>query len=269
MKPGDVLADYVINEVVAHDGPARLYAAIPPSRLGLQADRVAVKVLPGGDESSFRRFTRELKLYARVRHDALANVYDAGQHDIMFFYTTEWCGGGALESGGVDSREVAPQAIAQAARAAHALHEAGIVHRDIRPGTILRRGDGSAVLSDLGTAHVGNATITSMAPMASLGYVDPHLLLGEPAGRSTDIYSLGATLHRVMTGRYLYPSLEGNDPLLALRHLLSQPPRIERERLSAPLVDLIAASTHRRLEARPPTAELFAELLADTGGEHS
>lgn len=269
MKPGDLLADYEIVEIVAVDGTARAYRARPPERLGLSGDSVTVKVLPGGDEQAFRRFSRELKLYARVTHAGLLHVYDAGQHEDLFFYTTEWCDGGALHEAPTADRGVRLAALARTARAVHELHEAGIVHRDIRPANILLRADGSAVLADLGVAHAATATMTSMAPMASVGYVDPRLLLGEPASRATDVYALGATMHQVLTGRHLYPRIDGADMLMAIRSVLSDQPRIAREDLSPEETDLIAASIDRRIEARPPTAELFAHLVEEILGEVS
>lgn len=261
MKPGDALADYVITDMVTSDGGMRVYGARPPERLGLNTDRVAVKVLPGGDEQSFRRFTRVLKMYARVSDPGLLTLFDAGQHEALFFYTTEWCDAGSLDTAGDTERNVRLGAVATAARAVHALHEAGIVHRDIRPATILLRSEGTAVLADLGAAHVGSATVTSMAPMASLGFVDPHLLLGEAASRATDVYSLGATMHRVLTGHHLHPHLDRGDVLFALRTVLSQPPTIRRDHLSAEEADLVAACVDPRVQARPPTAEAFVDLV--------
>jgi len=263
MKPGDALADYTITDLLAGDGTTRVYGARPPERLGLAAQRVAVKVRPGGDDQAFRRFSRELKMYARVADPGLLTVYDAGQHDTVFFYTTEWCEGGSLDTAASLPRAVRLRALARAARAVHALHEAGIVHRDIRPATILLRSDQTAVLADLGAAHVGTATMTSMAPMASVGFVDPQLLMGEAATRSTDVFSLGATLHRVLTGQHLHPHLDGGDVLLALRTVLSQSARIDRAALSADEADVVAACVDRRAEARPPTAEAFAHLVDD------
>lgn len=266
MQPGDELADYLITTAVPGAGPAEVYLARPPTRLGLEVECVAVKVIPGGDEQAFRRFTRELKLYARVQDPGLLNVYDAGQHHHQFFTTTEWCAAGSLEAAEEMTRGDRLTSLARAARAVHALHEAGIVHRDIRPATIVRRADGSAVLADLGTAHVGTATMTSMAPTAAIGYTDPLLLLGDPPSRATDIYALGATLHRVLTGRHLHPQLEGGDLLLGLRTVLNRAPRIERSSLTTDEADLVAACVDRQVEARPPTAEAFAVLVEELIG---
>ena len=188
-------------------------------------------------------------------------------HNDTFFYSMEWCSGGSLADATRLERGAERGAVADAARAAHALHEAGIAHRDIRPSNILLRADGSAVLSDLGLAQIGAGSVTSMAPMASIGFMDPGLLLGETAGRATDIYALGATLHWVLTGCHLFPGLDPTDPMLAVRTVLRHPAHVQRELLSTREADLITACIDQTIAARPSTAEAFATLVDAIQGE--
>ena len=169
---GTRVADYEIVHELSAGGHGRFYLAVPPARLGLDTDRVVVKLVAGGDDTAFRRFTRELRLYARVDSPSLVRLFDAGQHEDFFFYSMEWCTGGSLaDAGDRLSRDDKKRALSQAALAAHALHEAGIAHRDIRPGNILLRADGDAVLSDLGLAQLGTGSVTSMAPVSSIGFL--------------------------------------------------------------------------------------------------
>jgi len=88
------VADYEILRPLATGGHGTFFLAVPPSRLGLATDRVVVKVVEGGDETAFRRFTRELRLFARVSHPNLVKLFDAGQHENSFFYSMEWCEAG-------------------------------------------------------------------------------------------------------------------------------------------------------------------------------
>lgn len=264
---GTRVADYDIVQPLTAGGHGRFYLAVPPPRLGLSTDRVVVKVVSGGDDTAFRRFTRELRLFARVAHPNLMTLFDAGQHEDTFFYSMEWCSGASLTDAAGLSRAARRRAVAEAALAAHALHEAGIAHRDIRPSNVLLRADGSAVLADLGLAQLGTGSVTSMAPTASIGFTDPALLLGESAGRATDIYALGATLHWVLTGTHLFPKLDPSDAMLAVRTVLRHPAHIQRELLSADEIDVIAACVDRNVAARPPTAEVFAALVDAIEGE--
>jgi serine/threonine protein kinase len=159
------------------------------------------------------------------------------------------------------SRAAKLRAIADAARAVHDLHESGIAHRDLRPGNILLRGDGSACLGDLGLAQLGSGSVTSMAPMASIGFVDPRLITGDNASRASDIYSLGAILHWALTGKHIHPGVEGVDPMMAVRSVLRQPPHVERDLLSADEADLVLACTAAQPDQRPATALEVATLI--------
>ena len=142
------------------------------------------------------------------------------------------------------------------------MHSAGLAHRAIKPANILL-GDGTAKLSDLGLAHVmqPGVTLTGLGPVASIEYIDPDLLQGFPATQATDVWSLGVTLHRVLTGQSIYGvDLPTDDDLLALRKALVTEPRIAPG-LPAPLAELIRVCTGPP-EARP-TAEEFARQLED------
>jgi len=190
------LADYRLLQQLGDGGV--LFLATPPERLGLDVDRVVVKVVPGGDDAAYRRFIRELKLFSRVGSPHLVTMYDAGQHEDWFFSSMEQCALGSLHDTVTTLTDVDKlEAVRSAALAAHDLHEAGIAHRDIRPSKVLHRADGSWCLSDLDHAFLGSGSITSMAPVAAIGFLDPGTLLGESAGRATDIYSL----ERCCTGR--------------------------------------------------------------------
>lgn len=263
-----ILGDYAILRPFSEGGHGRFYLATPPPRLGLPGP-VVIKVVSSGHESGFRRFTRELKLFSRIHSTHLVTLYDAGQHDEHFFYSMEWCTGGTLAQPTESMTRLDKlHAVADAARAAHDLHEAGIAHRDLRPGNVLLRGDGSACLGDLGLAQFGSGSVTSMAPMASIGFVDPKLITGESASRASDIYSLGAILHWVLTGKHIHPGIEGADPMMAVRSVLRQPPHIDRDLLSDEEADLILACTSANAEQRPATA-LEVAILIDVLSDHS
>lgn len=255
------LGDYVVVRPFREGGHGRFFLATPPARLGL-TDDVVVKVVPGSSEAGFRRFTRELKLFSRVESPHLVTLYDAGQHEDHFFYSMEWCTGGTLEAPTEPlDKAAALRAVADAARAVHALHEAGIAHRDVRPGNILLRSNGSACLGDLGLAQLGSGSVTSMAPMASIGFVDPKLIMGDSASRASDIYSLGAVLHWALTGQTVHAGLDDTDPMMAIRSVLRHPAHVQRDHLTSNEADLITACIADNIEARPATALELVTLI--------
>ncbi len=265
------VADYAITGSVADGAHGSFFLAAPPARLGDVGAQVVLKLVAGGDETAFRRFTRELRLFNRVQHPGLVRLFDAGQHEDWFFYSMEWCAGGTLDAPTAALDDVAKfQAVAQAAMATHALHEQGIANRDIRPGNVLLRTDHAtdvdACLADLGLAQLGGGSVTSMAPLASIGFIDPSLLLGENAGRATDIYSLGALLHWTLTGQHLHPVETGGDAMLAVRAILRSAPNVRRDLLVGAVADVIGACVDRDVARRPATAAEVAVLVEDLAG---
>ncbi len=153
-------------------------------------------------------------------------------------------------------------ALEHAARAAHALHEGGLAHGDITPANVLLSGDGGGRLLDLGLARVlsPGATLTGMGRASSVEYLDPELLAGAPPSRRTEVFALGATVHRALAGVGLYGELPDTQPLLAIRRVMSSKPQVSAV-LSAAEAELVADCTADDYR-RPPTALAVAERLA-------
>jgi serine/threonine protein kinase len=256
------IADYELGKSLGSGSHGQFFLARKPPRLPVNAEYVAVKVFAGTSTAlTFRRATRELQAFAAVTSPYIVSLYDAGRHDGVIYYSMEYLSGGSLAS---PASEVplsdAVRAVRDAALGVAAMHSAGLAHRAIKPGNILL-GDGIAKLSDLGLAHVmqPGVTLTGMGSVESIEYIDPDLLQGSPATRATDVWSLGVTLHRVLTGQSIYGAdLPTDDSLLALRKALVAEPRIAPG-LPAAAADLIRASVGPA-EARP-TAEEFARQL--------
>jgi serine/threonine protein kinase len=257
------IADYEFERSLGDGNHGEFFLARRPERLPVEAEHVAVKVLSGPTtEDVFRRATRELTAFAAVRSPYLVSLYDAGQQGGVFYYSMEYLPGGSLAKPTLPlSRYDVLTAVAQASRAAHALHEAGIVHRDIKPGNVLLH-PGGAKLSDLGLSQVlaPGMTLTGMGPMGSVEFNDPTLLHGDPPSRATDIWSLAVTLHRALTGHGLYGELPENDPVLVLRKVLSTPPTVSDE-LDDASAELIRSAISADPAARPATALEFAERV--------
>ncbi len=260
----DRIADYAFVRSLGEGNYGEFFLARPPARLKSASDYVAVKVLSGNaTDDAFRRATRELRLFASVSSPYLVKLFDAGQQDTSFYYSMEYFPLGSLAAPArpLSRREVLT-AVAHAARAAHALHEAGIVHRDIKPANILLD-EGGAKLSDLGLAQfvTPGLTITGMGSITSVEFMDPNILRGDRASRSTDIWSLGVTLHRALAGAGLYGELPDRDPLLALRKVLNGTPTVDPS-LAPAEAELVAACLAPDPADRPATAEIVADRIA-------
>ena len=257
------IADYTFVRALGAGNHGQFYLARPPSRLPVDAEYVAVKVMDTTTSEAFRRATRELRAFAAVRSAYLVRLFDAGQQAGTFYYAMEYLPLGSLMTPARPlSREEKLRAVTQAALAAHDLHEAGMVHRDIKPANVLVTEDG-ARLSDLGLAQVmaPGQTITGMGAIGSVEFIDPAILRGRRPSRATDVYSLGVTLHHALTGVGIYGPLPQGDPLLALRRVLATEPRLDAS-LSPEEAAIVARCLDPDPDKRPLTA---AEAAADIG----
>lgn len=264
------IADYELVRSIGRGNYGEFFVARPPARLGLDVDLVAVKVVSGmPSEDAFRRATRELRAFALVRSPYLVTLFDAGQDGNSFFYSMEYFPLGSVgEPTQPLSRADQLQAVSHAARAAHQLHEAGVVHRSIKPANILLHENG-AKLSDLGLAEVMSPgqTATSIGGITAIEYLDPAILLGERAARSTDIWSLGASLHRVLTGQNLWGDVPTDDPLVAIRKVLAASPTISPD-LGGPervVVERCLAPLDERYGTAAEVADALDQLYPSAG----
>ena len=257
------IADYRFVRFLGAGNHGVFYLAYRPERLQVDAEFVAVKVLSGSNsQDTFRRATRELAAFAAVRSPYLVTLYDAGQQGDDLYYSMEYLPAGSLADaiGSLPPGQVLA-AVADAARAADALHEAGIAHNDIKPGNVMLH-DGHAKLSDLGLSQLltPGLTITGIGSTGSVEFLDPAVIRGEMPGRATDIFALGATLHRALTGVGLYGELPTNNTMLAMRRVLSHEPEISSS-LPADVRAVIAAAIDQNPAARPATARELAERI--------
>jgi serine/threonine protein kinase/Tfp pilus assembly protein PilF len=167
---------------------------------------VALKLLlPRGldPEAETRTILQEARLIARVRHPNIVPVYGVDQHDGRVGFWSEFVRGKTLSmllqsQGPFGSREAAHIGI-ELCKAVSAVHSAGLLHRDIKAGNVMREEGGRILLMDFGLTHeTGQATQAAGTP----AYMAPELLLGEPASVSSDVYALGVLLFHLVTAKY-------------------------------------------------------------------
>lgn len=259
----DRIADYVFVRPLNQGNYGDFYQAATPSRLGVAAEFVTVKVLAASTSGeAFKRATKELRAFSKVHSPFLVTLYDAGQEGDRFYYSMEYLPLGTLAAPAraLERGEILA-ALADASRAAHALHEAGLAHRDIEPANILLH-EGGAKLSDLGLAQLlqPGLTVTSVGPIGAVEYMDPSILHGSRASRASDIWSLGVTLHRALTGTGVFGELPPNDPLLAVSRVLNTRPVISGT-LSPAEVAVLESCLAPDPADRYPTADALAYSL--------
>jgi serine/threonine protein kinase len=261
------IADYSFIRTLGTGNNGVFYLARRPERLPVNDDLVAVKVLSGtSSQDTFRRATRELAAFAAVSSPYLVTLYDAGQAGSEMYYSLEYVAGGSLaHPAEPPPRGTVLGAVAHAARAAHALHEAGIAHNDIKPGNVLLD-SGGGKLADLGLSRLlrPGLTITGLGSSASVEFLDPALIRGASPSRASDIFALGATLHRTLTGTGLYGDLPRDNTMVAMRRVLSRDAEISAS-LDAATRAVIGAAISTDQAERPATAEEFATRVEALG----
>ncbi len=260
----DSIADYQLIRLLGSGNYGDFYLASTPARLPVEDDLVVVKVATGlASDVAFRRATREWRHFAMARSPKLVTIFDVGRQGDRFYYAMEYLRLGSLSKPARPlSREETLRAVADAADAAHTLHENGIAHRDIKPATVLLH-DFGAKLSDLGLSQLLSPGLV-MTGLGDVGveFTDPSILVGGEASRATDIWSLGAVLHQALTGSSLYGELPSREPLLVVRTILASSPRphgsLDTE-AAAIVRDCIADDP----AARPATAQEVATRIRE------
>lgn len=170
-------------------------------------------------EQSHLRARREARIAARLHHANAVAVYDVAEHEGAPYLVMEYVPSRSLSEtlaeGGVLEPEQAAEIGVQLASALAAAHEAGIVHRDVKPGNILLTEDGKAKLTDFGISRaVGDVTVTGTGEMLGTpAYVAPEVAQGRAATAASDVFSLGATLYAAVEG---VPPFETGPTVMAL-----------------------------------------------------
>ncbi len=231
INPGTMLGQrYRLEERIASGGMGDVWRGTDE----VLGRTIAVKLLLPSllDEPGFtERFRGEARTMATINHPGVVDVYDYGSDPSTGAYLVmEYIHGEAL------SRTLARVGrltagrtmalVAQAAEALHSAHRAGVVHRDVKPGNLLVRPDGTLVLTDFGIARsAGAAQLTADGSvLGTASYISPEQANGERATPLSDIYALGVVAYQCLSG---YRPFEGDNPLeIARRHVMDQPPPV-------------------------------------------
>ncbi len=263
---GQRLGRYRITSSLGCGGMAEVFQA-GDDRLGRE---VAIKVvLPAfaSEPQSLQRFLREARVVASLEHPNILPVYDFGDHEGLPFLVLPLIRGGTLaemiDGGALEAPRIAVW-IRNLARALDAAHEAGVLHRDVKPGNVLVGRDEHLFLADFGIARLQNATrLTRTGTVVGTPvYMAPEVAAGQPAEVASDLYSLAVMSYEMLAGK---PPFEGENALSILHQHATRPvpPITQRLDYLPSGVDLVLEQgLAKKPAARPPTCLAFADLLA-------
>ncbi|MCE7000484.1 protein kinase [Saccharothrix sp. S26] len=236
---------------------------------------VAVKQLllqPGLAESDTdeakRRAMREGRIAARLQHPHAIAVYDVAEDDgqpwlVMEYLPSKSLSTALSERGTLPPRDVASIG-SQVASALAAAHNAGIVHRDIKPGNILLGNDGTVKITDFGISRAtGDVTVTATGMLAGTpAYLAPEVAKGYDPGPPSDVFSLGSTLYAAIEGA---PPFGLNENTIALLHQVASG-KVVPPKQAGPLTALLMRLLRAEPEDRPTMAEAREALAAVAAG---
>jgi serine/threonine protein kinase len=191
---------------------------------------VAVKILLPAllDEPGFaERFRGEARTMATINHPGVVDVYDYGSDQQLAFLVMEYVEGDALSRTLSRVGRLTPARtmalVAQAADALQAAHANGIVHRDVKPGNLLVRPNGTLVLTDFGIARsalVGQLTVAGSV-LGTASYISPEQASGAVATAASDVYALGVVAYQCLSG---HRPFDGATPIeIAMKHVRDTP----------------------------------------------
>jgi eukaryotic-like serine/threonine-protein kinase len=235
---------------------------------------VAVKLLAEhlAEDSNFvSRFRREALAAARLVHPNIVQVFDFGLDDgthrnfiVMEFVDGQSCAEMLREQGSLPVDE-AVEILAQSCRGLDYAHRNGVVHRDVKPGNLLRGREGMVKLADFGIAKAAeDSDITKVGSvLGTAAYLAPEQARGEAAGPASDLYALGVVAYQLLAGRLPYDAGSLTD--LARLQESGPPPRLDEVEPDVPpaLATAVAVALHRDPEERYPDAAEMEKALRD------
>ncbi|SEO77642.1 serine/threonine-protein kinase [Trujillonella endophytica] len=279
LEPGTEVSRFRVEELIGRGGMGQVYRA-----RDLRLDRpVALKVLSPelSDDDGFRlRFVRECRTAASLDHPHVVPVYEADDWHGLLYIAMRFVRGADLHTvlgGGRLPVDTALTLLAQAASALDAAHEAGLVHRDVKPGNLLVTGAAAGsvpsgahlYLTDFGltkrTSSLSGLTSTGQF-LGSLHYVAPEQIRGEEVDGRADLYALACVAFELLTG--IPPFRRDQEAALLWAHMSVEPPSLTelRPELPAAMAAVLARGMAKDRDDRPASCGAFVADLRSAAG---
>jgi serine/threonine protein kinase len=266
------LGKYALERVIGKGGTGTVYLAYD----SFNASPVAIKVLDSEvladpEKGPVRRklFLNEASLVGKLSHPHIVAVLDAAVHEPPFYIAMEYLPGGSLADAYRDAlRPTIADAMEMGFKCCSALDYTsrhGIVHRDIKPGNLMRMEGSDVKIGDFGAAYFRNSEATQVSDVGTPAYESPEQVHGEELTQQSDMFSLGVVLYELLTG--IRPFQATNLTELFRQIVEKDPPRPSRVQPSLPeaLDDLLLRALAKRPGERYATWADFAMAIADAG----
>ena len=219
------IGDYKIERQLGQGGMGTVYLG----KHEQTGQLVAIKVLPASlarEEGFVARFAREIEAMQRVTGENVVQMYDSGEWEGTYYYTMEFVDGETVTDRIMREKRMGWREVIEIAtqicKALKAAHNTGIVHRDLKPSNLLLDKHGHCKLTDFGVAHIfaGDQLTATGGVIGTVEYMSPEQAQGRRVDKRSDIYSLGAVMYVMLTGR---PPFTGKSALdIAQKHKYGQ-----------------------------------------------
>jgi serine/threonine-protein kinase len=268
---GSQLGSWIIDKELGRGGMGCVYQAHAADANSTGPRHAAVKVLAvelAAEQGFLQRFQREIDILRKLEHPNIVRFYESGQQDLHYFFAMEYVNGVSYQTllndrGRLPWQEVLDLALQIAPALKHA-HDRGVIHRDLKPSNLLRStGESPQIkLTDFGIASLfasKHLTVTG-GVVGTAEYLSPEQAAGKPVSRRSDLYSLGAVLYTLITGRTPF---EGQLLDLLHKHRFAQfdrPSRIVPD-LPADFDNIICELLAKEPAQRPPDGSVLFRRL--------
>lgn len=269
---GDKIGKYQVRAKLGSGGMGAVYLAFDP----MIEREVALKVLSpqlSNSPTALQRFLGEARAIGRLNHPHVVSIYEIDQWNERYFLVMELLAGGSVadrvdEAGAIAWQE-ACRLTAEAARGLAAAHSAGMVHRDIKPENLMLTKDLAVKVVDFGLSKLLDASQDPQQAVTKAGqimgtpqYMSPEQFESSNVDFRTDIYSLGATLFRLLTGRFPYQDSQTIMQVMT-SHMTKPPPKPTEfaQDIPAELNHIVARAMAKELADRYQTMDEFAAEL--------
>jgi serine/threonine protein kinase len=262
---------YEIVSVLGRGGMGMVYKAMDH----MLEEPVAIKVLRSewaGTQEMARRFRSEIKLARKVSHRNVCRIHEYGEDGALRFICMEWLEGADLKrelqaAGGLSTAQAFDVCI-QVGEGLQAIHDVGIIHRDLKTSNIMRDGRGVVRLMDFGIAkasdETGAGSITSTGQvMGTPEYMSPEQCRGEKIDFRSDVYSLGIVFYEIFTGQVPF---RGDTPVATLFKHIQEPVPLEgpaAARIPESVVPVLRKALAKERSERYASVSEMIEALAD------